>query len=67
MNIDDIRTERRKLETRIRDEVKAGLRDFREATGLSPSSIHVGLLRLETIGQKEPEYIVNDVTACVPL
>ncbi len=62
-NISQVREALSTLEEKIRSAAHDAVEDFKRATGHTPQGIDIQLVQIQEIGQKQPEYVVGDVTA----
>ena len=59
MDINDLRKKRQKLENDIAISISALVEKFKKETGFSPCRISIDMLRNDTIGDPEPQYITG--------
>lgn len=62
MNIDELQTEKERLEERLRDVIGAELERFTIDTGVYVKSVNVQMIRLGVIGEKREKHLLSDVT-----
>ena len=67
LTFDSVRAAHREMENQILQAVREAVEGFGCATGLSPHSICIHILKEERLGDSYPKYVVVDVTANVRL
>jgi hypothetical protein len=67
MNIEQLRSDKSKLELSIQQSINKHLQEFRQATGMTPSAIHVDMAEVTTFGMFERAYLVNRVVSNIDL
>jgi hypothetical protein len=61
VNAEELRLRRLELEARLTYLIAQELAGFREDTGLSIEQVRVGLVNVQTHGDRLPIYVVSDV------
>lgn len=67
VDIEEVREARNKMEEDIYLSVFEAMSAFREKTGMSPQRIDIHLVKLTTISDHRPHYLVEEVQADVQL
>jgi len=67
MNIDEIRTEKKKLEKRLHNIINTELAEFKQLTGMSIDSIYINMLDVKLVGDKNKSCIVGNIETRIEL
>lgn len=67
LEVERLRVERIKMESAIADATRDAVQAFKQATGMTPSSIYVEMVRVDRLGARVEEYIVGSVTTKVEI
>jgi len=62
MDLETVRAEKAKMDNTIAMAAATAVREFRKATGITPSSIDVSMVRVAQVGERD-QYVVGSVTS----